>query len=198
VLVVTLALVLPWSVRNVWLYGDPFASGAMHTAVAHLITERPLLSSYFVTVFPLVLGASFFGSFGWANLLLPLWMYVTYGLLVAIVLAGLIRGWRARTFDRRLVVLLLLTCVCVLTVVVHINRSFTQPQGRYLFPALPAGAALVGLGLRSLPWRMLAAPLPFVLLLGALNLSALVGVVVRAYYPAPDRWLDRGRGCCSL
>ena len=34
------AIVAPWSIRNVVLYGDPFASEAMRHAVAHLITDR--------------------------------------------------------------------------------------------------------------------------------------------------------------
>ena len=39
------AIVAPWSIRNVVLYGDPFASEAMRHAVAHIITDRSLFSS---------------------------------------------------------------------------------------------------------------------------------------------------------
>ena len=45
-------LVAPWTMRNVVLYGDPFASEAMRHAVAHIITDRSLFSSYFIDALP--------------------------------------------------------------------------------------------------------------------------------------------------
>src|SRR4030095_3096205 len=84
-----------------------------------------------------------------------------------------------------LVVALLLTLGAALAVVVHINLRFTQPQGRYLFSALPAGALLAALGFESLPRALgrLLRPLVLGPILLALNLYALLGVVVPAYYP---------------
>ncbi|HEY8550540.1 MAG TPA: glycosyltransferase family 39 protein, partial [Vicinamibacterales bacterium] len=190
----TLLLVLPWSIRNVVLYGDPFASGAMRTVVAHIINDRPLLSRYFVTEFPLLLYRSFFGAFGWANLPLPVWAYVFFGALTIAAVAGLVAGLRRRSIDRRLAATLVLTGLATLAVVVHINRSFTQPQGRYLFPALPAIALLAALGLEQIRIRQatLFTPVRLALLLGALNLFALLGIVWPAYYPALDRELPGG------
>lgn len=192
VLALPLALVLPWTIRNIVLYGDPFASAAMRVAVAHIITDRPLLSAYFVTDFPKLLAASFVGLFGWANVLLPLWAYGLYGALFVAAAAGLGRGLRRGTIDRRLALLLGVTGGAALAVVVHINLSFTQPQGRYLFPALPAFALLVALGIGALPGRLtqLATPLRYGLLFGALNVYALAAVVWPAYWPAPDRWIS--------
>jgi 4-amino-4-deoxy-L-arabinose transferase-like glycosyltransferase len=187
-LVPALLIVLPWTLHNVSRYGDPFASGAMHHAVAHLITERSLLSSYFVTQFPLSLGKSFIGNFGWMNVGLPGWMYALY---VAVWLAaafGLVCRWRKGQLDVRSAVALVLTFVATLAVVVYINLTFTQPQGRYLFPALPAMAALAGLGLASLPGRMawIGRPLVLGLALSILNLYALA-LAGAAYHPAPTR-----------
>ena len=185
VLLLTLAIVLPWSLRNVRLYGDPFASAAMRTAVAHLMTERPLLSSYFLYDFPLPLATSFVGNFGWMNLPLPSWMYFLFAIGLGLAIAGIARGIYRGSLPVSLVVALLLTLGAALAVVVHINLRFTQPQGRYLFSALPAGALLAALGFESLPGALgrLLRPLMLGPILLALNLYALLGVVVPAYYP---------------
>jgi 4-amino-4-deoxy-L-arabinose transferase-like glycosyltransferase len=195
VLTVTLILVLPWSLRNQWLYGDPFASGAMRTAVAHIITDRSLFSSYFVWSFPIGLVKSFVGVFGWMSLVLPLWFYACFVVLGALALAGLTRTAAVNRERRPLIVMLVLTVLGVLAVVVHINLSFTQPQGRYMFPALPAVALLCALGLQSLPGpvALLARPAVLGTTLACLHLYALLGVVVPAYYPAPSRDLEAGR-----
>ena len=42
-------------------------------------------------------------------------------------------------------------CSAALAVVVRINLQFTQPQGRYLLPGLPAFAVLIAIGLRAGP-----------------------------------------------
>jgi 4-amino-4-deoxy-L-arabinose transferase-like glycosyltransferase len=197
------AIVLPWTIRNVVLYGDPFASDAMRTAVAHIITDRSLFSSFFVTDFPRVLAKSFVGMFGWAALLLPGWLYRLYWLFFAAGGLGVAIGLVRRTLDWRLVAVLALAGLAALAVVVRINLQFTQLQGRYLLPGLPAFAVLMALGLRSLvpdaafgaPRRLLrtaTSPLVLGLLLAAGNLGALLGVVWPAYYPAPMRTLDSG------
>ncbi len=193
VLAVTLMLVLPWSLRNQWLYGDPFASGAMRTAVAHIITDRSLFSWYFVRTFPIVLVKSFVGVFGWMSLVLPLWFYACFVVLGALALAGLTRTVAVNRERRPLIVMLLLTVLGVLAVVVRINLSFTQPQGRYMFPALPAMSLLCALGLQSLPgpFALVARPAVLGTALAGLHLYALFGVVTPAYLSGP---LARSRG----
>lgn len=193
VLLVALAIVLPWSIRNVRLYGDPFAQEAMKTVVSHLITPRSLFSTYFAWHFPFTLTLSFIGIFGWMNVLLPAWMYVVYVTGGAIAAAGVVRAWRTRTVDRRVVRTLVLTMIAVIAIVVHINLTFTQPQGRYLLPALPAMVLLATLGVRSLPARVAThahAVMPVVLAL--LNVWCLVSVLVPAYYPPLTRDLAPG------
>jgi hypothetical protein len=41
--------------------------------------------------------------------------------------------------------------VLSIALLVHLNLTFSQPQGRLLFPALPAVAVLAALGLEALP-----------------------------------------------
>jgi hypothetical protein len=188
------ALVLPWSLRNQLLYGDPFASGAMASAVAHIITPRSLFSSYFLSHFPIILFCSFVGAFGWLSLLLPKWVYAVYaggGLAAA---AGLLRATWRRSLPPALAAALVLIALGTLAVVVRINLQFTQPQGRYLFPALTALGVLAAVGLQGLPRPLsrLAHPLVVALVLGSINLGILAFVVWPAYYPAPLRTLESG------
>jgi 4-amino-4-deoxy-L-arabinose transferase-like glycosyltransferase len=188
------AIVGPWSIRNVVLYGDPFASDAMRTAVAHIITDRPLFSRFFIDEFPRGLTKSFIGIFGWGRLEMPPWTYRPYVLLfmVGIALAGL--ATYRRRLDWRLAAVLGATGLAALAVVVRINLQFTQLQGRYLMPAVPAFAVLLGLGFQSLPTAFAGLGWPRLIgsLLVAGNLYALFGVVVPAYYPSPTRTLANG------
>ena len=77
---------------------------------------------------------------------------------------------------------------------VRINLQFTQPQGRYLLPGLPAFAVLIALGLRALPPALVRVASPVVVGMALLagNLYALVAVVLPAYHPAPIRTLASG------
>jgi len=179
--------VTPWSLRNLMLYGDPFASQAMLTVVPFLVDRKPLLSPYFQHAFPIRLAKSFVGTFGWMNLPLPSWIYTVFLLLGLAAGLGLVRRWTRRSLQGRLVVLLVLLSALALAVVVHINRTFSQPQGRYLFPALSAIALLVALGLEGLPGWSVAVAKATVTALAALNVFVLAAVVWPAYWGMPAR-----------
>jgi 4-amino-4-deoxy-L-arabinose transferase-like glycosyltransferase len=187
-------LVAPWSIRNVVLYGDPFASEAMRHAVAHIITDRSLFSVYFLGDFPRGLIKSFIGVFGWVNVLMPPLAYRLYLAFFALGLGGaLLALWRRR-LDWRLAAVLAVSMIAALAIVIRINLQFTQPQGRYLLPGLPAFAVLIALGLRALPSALLRLTSPAAVggALLAGNLYALVAIVWPTYYPAPIRTLDSG------
>lgn len=173
-------IVFPWSARNVVLYGDPFASGAMAGAVGHIVSHHSLFDSYFLTTFPSALSRSFVGVFGWMNVVLPegyYWFYWALGLGGIVTLAVQVaRGNRSA----RLPIVLALIVLANLAIVVHINRSFEQPQGRYMFVALPALALLIAMGLERLP-RQAAAMLAAAL--AVLNVVILARYQVPAYYP---------------
>jgi hypothetical protein len=188
------AIVAPWSIRNVVLYGDPVASEAMRHAVASLITDRSLFSPYFVREFPRWLGKSFIGVFGWVSVTMPPIAYRPYVLLFAVGLGGAMVAALRRRLEWRLAAVLALTCLAALAVVVRINLQFTQPQGRYLMACVPALAILVAIGLRAVPPPLTRVTSPLVVGIALLagNLYALVGVVLPAYHPAPVRTLATG------
>jgi hypothetical protein len=102
--------------------------------------------------------------------------------------------WRVarRTGEKHGAVIATLAAIVVLTIalLVQLNLMFTQPQGRLLFPALPALAVLVALGLEALPgwnrpdwnrWMTCGA----VLAAAALNVNLLAEYIVPIYW-APE------------
>lgn len=173
----------PWLIRNQILYNDPLVRGEMHTAVSGLIDEKSITSPYFYTLFPVELTRSFIGVFGWLNVFLPDWMYVVYG---SVVVVGLILlGWQVaiRSVNRHIVALLALCVILNLAVVVVINLTLTQPQGRFLFPSLSALMLLVGLGYAPLLRGWTHSARVLALALGLLNVYILGWIYIPAYWP---------------
>ncbi|MPY90055.1 MAG: DUF2142 domain-containing protein [Luteitalea sp.] len=194
VLGVALAIVAPWSMRNVMLYGDPFASGAMHTAVAGMVSERSLWDPHFITTFPRELFKSFIGSFGHLNLWLPKWIHALYMAFMLVATTGFLRRTLRDPAFRRLAAVLVTTILCSYAVALHINLTFDQPQGRYLFPALPAIMVLLAVGLED--WRPWASGQRWparatVGVWAAANLAILGFIVYPAYYPPTVSTISR-------
>lgn len=179
------ALIAPWVIRNLILYGDPFATREVLAVIPDQIERRSLTSPYFVTTFPLHLTKSFIGNFGWQNLGLPYWMYGLFIGLTAAASSGLWRYVKQGGATARLTLIVLTIPLLNLAVVVYVNLTLTNWQGRYLFPALPAIALLAGLGLENLPrWSERLAALT-VAGLALLNAAILGLVVFPAYWPPP-------------
>lgn len=177
-------IVAPWSIHNIVQYGDPFASGAMHDAVGHIMSQRSLTSPYFWTTFPAILSRSFVGLFGWMNVLLPEVYYWIFWGLGLVGLVGLIWQIAVGRRQARIPLVLVVIVVLNLAVVVHINRSFEQPQGRYMFVALPALALLVSIGLDALPRRPSRVGAAAVAAsLAIINVVILIRYLIPAYYP---------------
>lgn len=177
-----LTLIFPWTLRNIVLYGDPFAKNIMYTVVSNIVVKKPLTSPYFYTTFPAQLSQSFVGTFGWMNLWMPRGMYLLYDVLGLLAACGLVWGWIRRKIEWRLALILLTMPILNLLIVIYINLSFNQPQGRYMFPSLPAIGLLVALGFEGLPgWRR---PVRLCLVTGLLLLNIFILTVwlIPAYW----------------
>ncbi len=178
-------IALPWFLYMWVHYGDPIGAGAMNGAVGDLVAHHSLLSNYMVQVLPAEVYETFVLAIGrydefWA----PLWVYAAYGGVMVVPLVGVWRLVRQRSEHLRLVAVLLVMFAGALAAVLVINLSFTQPQGRYLLPALPALAVVGALGLEATPgWRehAAAATATIATLLGVADLALMVGVVVPAF-----------------
>ena len=133
---------------------------------------------------------SFWGLFGWNIVALPQVVYDSLHWLSLLGLAGVAVFVARRRADWREtlpVAALLAWALLVLVAFMRWVSATAQPHGRLLFPALPAFAILVWLGLSQLsPLRL--RPLVTAVLAGALCLvSAWAALsVLPAAYPQPD------------
>ena len=180
------AIASPLLIRNAIVMGDPMGMGAQVATLPNLLDRKSALSSYFFLEFPVVMFESFWGRFGWMSLRLPGALYLVFLLPVAAGGAGLILGAR-RTTRRHL----LLAAIVVLqgAQVVLYNVTFTQAQGRFLFPALGPIVVLLCTGWGTL-FRRLGAPAPgegaaliAAVLMALANLVVLFGFVAPGYRP---------------
>lgn len=153
----TLPIALPalaiagwWYLRNLLLYGDLFG-------ISNLLANNGLREE--ALDWPGLLGElrglrySFWGLFGWFNLLLPNWVYTILDSLTVVALVGLLmRPWlgpRGTFAERRIRGLALLWMLLSLLLLAYWISRATGSQGRLLFPAIGVIIYLVVDGLRS-------------------------------------------------
>jgi 4-amino-4-deoxy-L-arabinose transferase-like glycosyltransferase len=177
-----------WYYRNWVLYGNPLAWNMWEANVLQRVVPAGWNTIYHE------LGSlewSFWGLFGWVNVGYPSWVYVAIRGLELFFAAGFLIGlvgWLRRPAPRRLPpgFLILLAWLVVLIVSwVRFTREAPAAQGRYLFPAFPAWALLIALGLRG--WRPpRGIPIVNATVLASLVLAALaapIWVLRPAYLP---------------
>ncbi|MCS7065493.1 MAG: hypothetical protein NZL85_04360 [Fimbriimonadales bacterium] len=171
-----------WFVRNAILYGDPLGNEMERRTLPELVSEKSLFSRYFLASFWRVTLFSGIGIFGWMNVLLPGWVYAVCTLLLLLALMGLVRGWRGMSVGLRWSLIWVLLGVAGL---VWYNLTYTQPQGRLLFPVLSVGLALVAYGLAQwIPPSRLRLALGGLLALAAM-LHLLSGWTIYTFYYSP-------------
>jgi 4-amino-4-deoxy-L-arabinose transferase-like glycosyltransferase len=183
VLGVGLLAVTPWFVYNTKIYGNPLATGkVIWAAVPSVIVPKGITSPFFRTEFPVLLWRSFVGLFGWMNVIMPDALYRSFAALGLLGIIGYALHFVRHPKDRRLALVLLPVPVLALLAVIQYNLTFSQPQGRYLFPALTAIAVLIAIGIGELPgWGRRCTYLT-VIALAVVNLAVLVGIIIPAYW----------------
>ena len=185
-----LALPAPLFLRNLLVMGDPLGAAAQVETLPHLLDRKALVSSYFVGEMPAVLFRSFWGTFGWMSLKLPGVLYAMALVLTAAAVFGLF-AMRRDDVTRRLHTLLAAAIAIQLVQIVIYNLSFTQAQGRFLFPVIGPICILMCAGLlqaaRGLRLPALSPRGAGVLVAGmaAANLCILRFILVPAYYLKP-------------
>ena len=137
-----------WYWRNWLLYGDPFGLRLMF-AVLPQRAQRPT----FPELLQLMDGAlkSFFGVFGWFNIAMEPWLYNVFFAGLVLALVGLARfvyllARQNRWPELRRVGLLGFWSTTFVLALIGWTQA-RYPQGRLLFPAMPAIAILLVLGL---------------------------------------------------
>ena len=142
-----------WYVRNWMLYGDLLGLQTMLDVVGR--RDEFKLSDLLFELEGLRL--SFWGLFGWFNVLMARWAYYVYDILAVIGVIGL-GAWlwreaRSKTGDRRRLVLILglvIWQVFVFVALLYWTASTTGSQGRLLFVVISAACVLWAGGILAL------------------------------------------------
>jgi hypothetical protein len=158
----------PWIARNVVLYGwtDPFAIAAGALGFDHPRPQLELLGDHGVVLFLWRSFQSWWGTFGWMEMLPDPRALVVYIALSAAAASG-IGVWLLRhrlsgsdwsRADRTVVWSIVAHAVLLCTLIAYSRYDF-QAQGRYLLVLSPASGLLTAFGLRELigRWWPLAA-----------------------------------------
>ena len=171
-----------WFWRNWRLYGDPTALQPMLELVK--MRDAP--------VFPLMEGSLLFRSF-WGQIpcsFYPSAFYIPYIFLLCAGVAGWVRGARNLTsWERWGGGILAAWFLLVLMSWMRWDTMTYAAGGRLLFPALPAIAILIAVGIcNSAPWRWLIRGTGITLALLALGTAA--GILPAFFAPPPLRSPD--------
>jgi 4-amino-4-deoxy-L-arabinose transferase-like glycosyltransferase len=172
-----------WFVRNWMLYGDPTAMNMVNELWEG---GEPSEGWWAVGQSLPYLWSSLWGRFGYGQLPLRETAYQLVFWFCAIALVGHLiphrEGLREEPAPILLVPLIASILLFVAVVAYYIAIQPAGPMGRFLFPCLPAFAALVSLGLsRYLPGRSWVAGAGTAVGMAALAIYALVGVLAPGF-----------------
>lgn len=148
-LVITLVICGWWFVRNRLLYGEFLGTHMEKATLKILVDEKSIRSPFFLRVFPFMMFWTFIGCFGFCSVHLPRFVQLAYRMLFAISGLGMLINLiveRVRNIKVDTAILFILSC---LAAVVFYNLSFTQPQGRFMFPVISLIGVLIAIGLRQ-------------------------------------------------
>ncbi len=181
ILIPAIAIPMAWWVRNMKLYGDPFAIGAFNKAFAgspkaSFFIENLGATHYWGQMVGWWTLRSGIGVFGYMDLFLPQWIYVVGILSLLVLFLGGFFGWsrlersEENLATRKCLNLALVLMGVVLLLFVQFNSTYFQGQARYLFPAVAGSSIWCAFGLRKLgPWATKYGWAVIAILLVALN-----------------------------
>ncbi len=165
-----------WWLRNVFVYGWPDFLGLIRHSEVVVGQPRTMAAISRDGLFPFLWAAvrttfqSFWGQFGWMGVVLDsriyrgLIVFTFCGVIGAIVHLIIRIKDGLMTWERDALILLGVSTAITGAMFVGYNVSFTQHQGRYLFPALPMFAMMMSLGLQRLLDRKMATIMTIVLM----------------------------------
>jgi len=144
--------------------------------------------------FFIILTHSFWGYFGWLSLPIPNLLRDLLNAMAFMGWGGALTLWslgrRSHSLDRfqsNAILILFAAVLFLIGSVIRFNFSYWQPQGRFLFPALPALAVLVLWGLlgATRKWLQRTGALLIVGSLLVFNLWCLAGFLFPTYHQSP-------------
>ncbi|RIK47018.1 MAG: hypothetical protein DCC58_01325 [Chloroflexi bacterium] len=134
--------------RNALVYRDPLGNAMERRTLPELLDHKSIVDPYWFNLFLPRMAESFVATFGWMDVRLPGPLFAGYMLVAVLSVAGFgVAAVRIR-WDAGQVAALALVASCFAGVVIY-NLTYTQFQGRFLFPVLPLIAIGCVAGLRQ-------------------------------------------------
>jgi hypothetical protein len=121
--------------RNYLLYNDILLTDIEKITVPMHYDPKSIFSFYFIFPFISGLFGSFFGVFGWMNVAMPFFVYVFYFFLFAVCAIGILQKISVKNFTPQKIFVVCSLIICFAGIIYY-NLSYTQHQGRFLFPVL--------------------------------------------------------------
>jgi 4-amino-4-deoxy-L-arabinose transferase-like glycosyltransferase len=137
-------------IRNKVIYSDILALQMERSTMQSLIKEKSIFSFYFITPFSPSIVRSFIGVFGWMNLPLHTSIYIVYLIPMLSSVAGLYRYLKSKDKQFVYVYSLIIFFAICLGGIIYFNLTFTQSQGRYMFPVLSSISLLFTIGITTI------------------------------------------------
>lgn len=143
-----------WYIRNLVLYSDILGNEMERRTLPHLISPKPLFSVYFLSEFWKDIYKSFIWKYGWFHFGAPKIVYIFFAAIIFGGFLGVIKHLVREHFRDVKVIFSMLLIILCLSGVVYYNLTFTQPQGRFLFPVLSLIVILIVKGLLIISERI--------------------------------------------
>lgn len=135
-----------WFIRSWNIYGELLGSAMEKNTLAASIHSKSIFSPYFMAEMPFVAFISFVGRFGWVNVPVSKYVLLLYASIISLGLFGFaVRLVKSRLKDRAMVSSMIFVCLC-LSGFIYYNLTYTQPQGRFMFPSLSAISLILTYG----------------------------------------------------
>jgi len=163
---VFLLSLFPWFVFNLQTYGEPTGFRVIQFAAVAANTPRGVINM--ATVWGVVRRTfqSFWISMGqtggrYAEQNRILWSIIALGSIIVAVagIGEILKLWRGQSQSRLKLLSLGVLLIGAILLWLRVNLQVVQPQGRYLFIALPSIGLWVGLGLSKLIPKQITAKL---------------------------------------
>jgi hypothetical protein len=136
-----------WPIYNWARFDDPVLSTLQAERLSNLLSPPPDWTWWRDQFAPLT-WRSYWGLFGWMNVIMPDWFYeLALGLVVVLALGAVIAALTRHAVSRAALVSMAVAVAGVGVALVQYNASgYLQPQGRLLFPAAAGIGALAAYG----------------------------------------------------
>lgn len=156
IILILIVLTSAFFIRNLVIYGELLGNNIEKEILQSegLVQKKSILSSYFIHPFIASMFMSSVGSFGYYPIRLPMFVYLICAIFLLIGCVGLYLHLKKVRFDDMSLYFSFGTVVFLLGSVIYYNLTYSQPQGRYMFPVIGLIAVLLCLGFKEIVSRI--------------------------------------------